>query len=105
MVDPVVPVGRHPLLGELGYDVVHLLLEDLPGMLLLDLLGEHERPPVDADPPLYGVDLVQRDDERSLVLPQDAYGFDGLGHQPFPDVDYQDREIREGPSSGAERDE
>ena len=74
-------------------------------MVLLDLLGQNEWPTLLADPSLDGIDLVQCDDERGLVLPEDAYGLDGLGHQTLPDVDDQDCEVGERTSPGTQCDE
>ena len=74
-------------------------------MLLLHLLRENEGPAVLADPPLYGVDLVEGDDERGLVLPQNADGLDRLRHQTFFDIYNQNGEVREGAASGTQCDE
>ena len=100
IVDPVVAVRGDALLGELGDDGVELVVERGQRVVLLDLLGEDEGPSLLADPPLDRVDLVQSDDERGLVLPEDADGLDGLGHQPLPDVDDEDRDVRQGSPSG-----
>ena len=74
-------------------------------MFLLGLLGYDERPAILADPSLDGIDLVQRDDEGGLVLPEDADRLDGLGHQPLPDVDHENGQIGEGTTPRTERDE
>ena len=105
VLDPVVPVGVDPFVGQVSDYLVQFLIERSPGVVLLLPLGEHERPSLLAAPSLDGIDLVEGDDERRFVLSQDLDRLDGLGHQPLTDVDHENGYIGEGTSSRPECDE
>ena len=103
VLDLVVPFRGEAVLEELADDVVHPAVELLADALVLlrDRRGEGDL--LHLPPARDHVDLVRGDEERRLVPLQDVDRLDRLRAEALVHVHDEDREVREGPATRAER--